>query len=480
MKGLQQLRLVAAREIRVRGRSKGFLVGLVVMVVVVVAAIVAPTVLERSGRVTRDVGFTGTTPATLARSVTDQGEAVDVAVRVHRYDDVTTGEAAVRDGDVDVLVVDAQRLEWRREPDERLRLVVTGAIQLVEVQARARAAGIDPAALLALVAPVPVENVELGLVAGSSPDNEAAAFVMSVLLLLAVVTYGNLVLTGVAEEKASRVVEVLLARMPARTLLAGKVAGIGLLGLGQLLVTVLAAIVATALVDPVDLPAIDAGPLAWVVVWFVLGYAMYATVYGAVGSLASRSEDAASAAGPVSYVLLAAYWASYAALAGNPDGSWARVASYLPPTAPFAMPGRIALDATSWWEPPFAVALTLAAIGALTVLAGRVYTGAILHMGPTLRLRQAWRTGTAGSGAETPPRDGSANGDEPTRGRQVGVKRTGRAVGPRSTVPAMRTGAAAPSAPLGPSSARRRSGRRSTIMRRHVASSARARWAPRQ
>ena len=83
-------------------------------------------------------------------------------MRVQRYDDRAVGEEAVRDGDVDVLVVDARRLEWRGQTDEQLRAVVTGAIQLVAVQERAAAAGISPEDLLAMVAPVPVDNIELG------------------------------------------------------------------------------------------------------------------------------------------------------------------------------------------------------------------------------------------------------------------------------------------------------------------------------
>ena len=186
------------------------------------------------------------TPTELPRAIQAQGDAVGITARVHRYDSVAAGEEAVRDGDVDVLVVDAQRLEWRRQADEQLRAVVTGAIQLVAVRERAAAAGISPDDLLALVAPVPVENVELGAVAGRSPDDETAAFVMTVVLFLAITTYGSLVLTGVVEEKSSRVVEVLLARMPARNLLAGKVAGIGLLGLAQIAVTALVALVAVS------------------------------------------------------------------------------------------------------------------------------------------------------------------------------------------------------------------------------------------
>ena len=81
---------------------------------------------------------------------------------------------------------------------------------------------------------MPVTNVELGQVAGRSPDDETAAFIMTDPALLAISTYGAMVLSGVVEEKSSRIVEVLLARMPARNLLAGKIAGIGLLGLAQI------------------------------------------------------------------------------------------------------------------------------------------------------------------------------------------------------------------------------------------------------
>jgi ABC-2 type transport system permease protein len=393
MNGVRQSWLVARRELRERSRSKAFRAGIVVTLLVVIAAIVVPAMIQ-AGKVTRDVGFTGATPAALPGAVIDQGKAADVTVRAHHYGSTAAGQKAVRDQTVNVLVVDAHRLQWRGKPNEQLRAILTGAIQLVTIQQRAAAAGIDPSQVQAVMTPVPVQNENLGLVAGRSPDNETAAAIMSVLLLMAIVVYGNLVLTGVAEEKTSRVVEVLLARMPARSLLAGKVVGIGLLGLAQIVVTALAALVAALAVDSVDIPAVSGGVLAWVVAWFVLGYAIYAMAYGALGSLASRAEDASSVAGPVSYVLLAGYWASYIAVASNPDSAWSKLVSFFPATAPFAMPGRIALGAAAWWEPVLAAALTVAAIAGLVVLAGRVYTGAILHTGPTLKLRDAWRSAT--------------------------------------------------------------------------------------
>jgi ABC-2 type transport system permease protein len=198
------------------------------------------------------------------------------------------------------------------------------------------------------------------------------------------------VLTGVVEEKSGRVVEVLLARVPAKALLGGKVVGIGLLGFAQLAVTALAALAASMVTDSLDLPAVSGGVLAWVLVWFVLGYALYAMVYGALGSLASRTEDAQAAAGPVGYVLLAGCWASFFAISTDPGGLWARLLSLFPATAPLAMPGRIALGAAAWWEPLAAVVLTLATIVGLVSFAGRVYRNAVLHTGAALRLRDAW------------------------------------------------------------------------------------------
>jgi ABC-2 type transport system permease protein len=253
-------------------------------------------------------------------------------------------------------------------------------------------------------------------VAGRTPADEYAVLVMTLVLFFCISLFGAMVLSGVLEEKASRVVEVLLARIPARALLAGKIAGIGLLGLAQIGVTALAALVAVSTVHSIHAPAVRGAVLAWAVVWFVLGYALYATVYGALGSLGSRAEDAQSVAGPVMIILPVGYFASFAMIA-QPASAAAKAISFFPLTAPMAMPGRIAMGATAWWEPVAAAVLTLAATVALVLLAGRVYTNAILHGGPRLSLREAWRstatpgsstTGTGASATETPAHQAGA------------------------------------------------------------------------
>lgn len=414
MTSWRQAWLVARREMRERSRTGSFRAGLVAMLLIVIAMVVVPSLIDPTGG-TKAVGLTGATPSQLSQAVRDQGDSVGTTIRTSRHDTVAAGREAIREGDIDVLVVDGRRLEWQGRADEQLQAVVTGAIQLVSVQQRAAATGVDPDDLMALLAPVSVEKVEIGLTAGRGPDDGTAAIAMTVLLLMAVFLYGNLVLTGVVEEKASRVVEVLLARMSPRNLLVGKVAGIGLLGFAQLVVTAAAALVATMVVDSVDIPAVSADVLAWMVLWFILGYALYAVLYGAFGSLASRTEDAQSVAGPVGYLLVASYWASFIAVSGDPDSGWSRLLSLIPATAPWAMPGRIALGAAAWWEPLVAVTLTAAAVVGLVLFAGRVYTNAILRTGPTLRLREAWRSQAFRTTADPAPERGGSQGESDGR-----------------------------------------------------------------
>jgi len=395
MNGMRQGWLVTKREIGERARSRTFLASVALMVVTVAAMLVIPALLKPDG--TKNVGLAGRAPAALTAAISQQAHAAGLTARIHRYAHLAAGEQAVRQGHVDVLVAGVRRLAWQGHADQQLKAVVTAAIQVAAVRERAAAAGLRPEAAAALLAPVPVGSVELGHVAGRSPADETAVIVMTGVLFFCISIFGAMVLTGVLEEKGSRVVEVLLARIPARALLAGKIAGIGLLGLAQIAATALAALIAVTAVGSIGVPAIRGGVLAWAVAWFMLGYALYATVYGALGSLGSRAEDAQAVAGPVMVLLPVAYFASFFMIT-QPASAAAKAISYFPLTAPFAMPGRIAMGATAWWEPVLAVALTLATITGLVQLAGRLYTHAILHSGPALSLKDAWASTTTGPG----------------------------------------------------------------------------------
>ena len=125
-------------------------------------------------------------------------------------------------------------------------------------------------------------------------------------------------------------------------------------------------------------------------VWFILGYAFYSVLYGSLGSLASRTEDAQAAAGPVIALLVAIYIAAVAAIA-NPGAGWVTLLSLLPPTAPMLMPLRASLVNVPAWQVIIAVIFALAAVYGLFRIGARLYRNAILHTGARLHLREAWR-----------------------------------------------------------------------------------------
>ena len=207
---------------------------------------------------------------------------------------------------------------------------------------------------------------------------------------MSLAVYGQWVVTGVVEEKNNRVVELILSTVRPRHLLAGKVIGIGLLGFAQLtLIAGLAAVLLAA--GAFDAPAGLGGSVALVIPWFALGFALYAVAYAAAGALASRQQNAETAGQPVTYTLLAAYFAGYVALSANADGPLANLLTVFPLTAPLVLPARSALVGVPLWEHALAVVLVLASIYALVRFAGRIYGQGLLRSGPRLGIRAAWR-----------------------------------------------------------------------------------------
>jgi ABC-2 type transport system permease protein len=259
----------------------------------------------------------------------------------------------------------------------------------------AKAAAIADTAVRALRRQLPPAP-ELTTATLHPPDEETTdaatlvAYAGSLLLLMSLVFYGQWVVTGVIEERNNRVVELILATVRPRHLLAGKVIGIGLLGLAQLaLVAGLAAVLLAA--GAFDAPASLGGNLALVIPWFVLGFALYAVGYAAAGALASRQQNADTAGQPVAYTILAAYFAGYVALSVDMDGLLANLLTVFPLTAPLVLPARSALVGVPLWEHALAVVLVLGSIHALVRFAGRVYAHGLLHTGGRLDPRTAWR-----------------------------------------------------------------------------------------
>jgi ABC-2 type transport system permease protein len=221
-------------------------------------------------------------------------------------------------------------------------------------------------------------------------ERSGIAFVALVILYGQLLGYGFWVATGVVEEKATRVVELLLSAIRPRQLLAGKVIGIGLLGLGQLLLIGLMGLVIGSASGQVELTSDVVVAVAVVLAWFVLGFALYSCAFAVAGALVPRQEEIQSVTAPLTILILASFFLSFGAL-DDPGSSLARVLSFVPPSAPMVMPVRsIAGDAAAW-EIALSAALTLVAAAALVALAARIYGAAVLRTGARVSLRTAWR-----------------------------------------------------------------------------------------
>jgi ABC-2 type transport system permease protein len=212
-------------------------------------------------------------------------------------------------------------------------------------------------------------------------------------LYLSLGIYGAAVASGVAQEKTSRVAEVLLAAVRPSQLLAGKVVGIGVCGVGQLAIAVVAGLIANAAVQSAVIPATVWVLLPAILLWFVLGYALYAFAFAAAGALVARQEEVQFVTLPIGMPIIGGFLLTYAAIAA-PSAWWVRLLSFLPPLAPILMPARLALGGVAAWEMPVDVLIMVVAVYGMVRLAARIYApalvrgGARLSWSAALRLRQ--------------------------------------------------------------------------------------------
>ncbi|HEX9122650.1 MAG TPA: ABC transporter permease [Actinomycetota bacterium] len=390
--GARRVLLVARREWNQRVRSVAFRISTLLSVLIVVAIIVVPEMYGGGAKPTRTVGLAGESSSQLPELLRAAGQQFDLTVKTRGFSDETAGRVALRSGDIAVLLVDQRELVWKAEADEQLRSIVTSAVQAVEQQQAIADLGLTPEQAQRLLRPPDLVSQSLEPASKERSARITLATIGLVLLFMAISFYGGFLLVGVVEEKSSRVVEVLLSRLRPTELLAGKIAGIGLVGLAQFAAVAASALVALALSGNTLAPTTTPGTIGWILFWFVLGYGFYSVLYAAAGSLVSRQEEAQSMTFPITAVLLVGYFFSFGAVQ-SPDSLGALIGSLVPPTAPMVMTVRIANGAVPWWQIVLSVALMLATIYAMVQLAGRIYAGAVLRIGRRVRLKEAWRGG---------------------------------------------------------------------------------------
>jgi ABC-2 type transport system permease protein len=405
----RNVRLVAGREYGVRVRSRAFAISTLILAVVAAAAALAPLAIravERDAavRIAASAPDARTTELTLRslEMVLNAGSGLDpTSTPAYEFSAVEPGgvdaaRAEVAAGSLDGLLVltygEAGRLDFEyvtSNPASRQAVL----FQLVAV---AIAASIRADEARGLVGDFVVTDAVPGDAPAGSEFDVAGRQILSTILVMLVfvtsVTYGMWVATSVAEEKSSRVMEVMLNASTPGEMLAGKVLGVGGAGLTQLAAIILPAAVVVAVQGPLAriLLGEDAAatPLAGLTpeilvafaVFFLLGFVLTALVYAAAGSLVSRQEDVQQVALPMLMLAFAAYFAAFFA-SSAPSAAWVAPLSWLPFFSPYLMITRLVIGSVAPWELALALGLLVAAIIAALVIASRVYAAGVLLYG---------------------------------------------------------------------------------------------------
>ena len=418
MNAARVIRLVFAREFKARMLTKANIVSLAIMLVVILGGtITARIIMDRSDSVPTVHIALDAAGADLTPYLATTAEQAGVELEL-----TTMSQADARaalDGTAPTLAplpenaaepvpapADTPKLEAfvggaASSPvvivgdpnDTRLHEIIAGALQTRALDEVVHAMGGDLSQITEALAQAQPEFEAIGKT-DEQKYGPAYGVAMggTVLLLVTLMMSAQMIAMGVVEEKASRVVEILLATIRPTQLLAGKVLGVGAYGLFQVafLGTALtSSLVALGLVD--SIPINLGWTLAHLVLWFILGYTIFALLFGAFGSLVSRQEDIGAVTTPLTLLVIGPYYLAAFLIPMQPDSMLVRILSEFPLFAPFMMPMRVALGNVPAWEIGLAVALAVAAIPGVVWVAGRMYQRGVLHMGGRLKFGDALR-----------------------------------------------------------------------------------------
>lgn len=390
----QAVRLVAGREINTRLRSKSYqIITAVLMLMVLVFSVVMQMVT--SGDDVQKVGFTAAS-APLAQRLETLADVAGVEVDTVSVDGEQAGRDQVADGSLDALLLQRQGTQVpvvvEEELDETLQASITQAAGQVTLDQEITRLGGDPSVVARQVAETSVQVDAIDPPQDFDPQRLAVGSVAGILIYLALIATGASVAQGVVEEKSSRVVELLLATVHPWQLMAGKVVGIGVVGLLQVVLVGATGVLAGQLTGALSLSwATTIGSAVWLVVWFVLGFTLYSLVFAGLGALVSRQEDVGGVTTPATMLLVVGYVVGISVLPNSPDNTVVGIMSLLPVFSPTLMPMRLAMGAVPLWQTVTALALAVAAVPLLVALTGRIYRNGVVRTGARVRLRDALR-----------------------------------------------------------------------------------------
>ena len=279
-----------------------------------------------------------------------------------------------------------------------LPMMIEDALQSIQTEMKAEELSLSTDQVQTLFAPIQFEQEAVSASAKSEEElNQARGlvYVLMFLIYFAVIFYSSMIATEVATEKSSRVMEILISSVSPVKHMFAKVLGIGSLGLLQMALFGLAGFIAmqTTSSDMVDGAVSYLGfsdmkvtTIMYAVVFFLLGYFLYATLAALLGSLVSRTEDVQQAIMPIMILVIAAFMIAVTGL-GNPDMAYVKYTSFVPFFAPLVMFLRVGMLDLPMWEPLLSIGIMLVTIFILGWFGARVYRGGVLMYGPSRSLK---------------------------------------------------------------------------------------------
>ncbi|MFH8251099.1 ABC transporter permease [Microbacterium sp. B2969] len=353
---MQSVWLVTEREIGSKLRSRAFVVSTLILLGIALAAVVWGGIAARTTQAV-PVAVTSETAAAVANvegvSATTAPSA-DAAI------------AMVKDGTALAAIVPAD------DPSSSYPYKIVAKDSY-------------PETLVAMLSVSP----EVQLLEESPQDQLLRYFValgFGVVFLMAASMFGGTIAQSVVEEKQTRVVELLISAIPVRVLLAGKVLGNTILAMAQIVALAAIAVIGLALSGQTAALEGLGGPLVWFAVFFFFGFVLLASLFAAAGAMVSRQEDIGATTTPLTMLILAPY---LLVIFFNDNPVVLTIMSYVPFSAPVAMPLRIYLGQVSWWEPLLSLAILIATCLAAILVGARIYENALLRMGARVTLKEA-------------------------------------------------------------------------------------------
>jgi ABC-2 type transport system permease protein len=382
------VRLVAGRAIAEAWASKSWRIITAVSVLVGMALVVVPRVLA-DDTTEYTLATVGEAPPALLTALEAAGDAGEFDVTIRTVPDAAAAEALLRDGDADAALTGVGPgaiLYVAERADGTFPALVSQAALGLAITDQLAQAGLSPAEIARVQATPPPEQVPVGRVADEG--RAGVGFVSGILLYLALILTGTAIATAVATEKSSRISEVLLTAMRPTQLLVGTVLGVGVLGLLQIAAIGVPAAIGLTWGEGLDLPPATTGDILLAVGWFVLGLALYAFVFAALGALVDKPTEVGAATMPANILLVASYMFAVIVTIQDPNGVASTTASMLPVSAPLVMPIRWASGLVPTWQLVAAMALTAATAVVLAFVASRIYARGLTRTGRRLKLRE--------------------------------------------------------------------------------------------